>query len=942
VLFLAGAAPAASPPDIAFFEKHIRPILVEQCYECHSATSKKLKAGLRLDYRGGWEKGGESGPALIPGKPEESRLIDAIRYRNPDLEMPPDGALPQEIVARFEEWIRRGAPDPRDRGGPLITETKGLDLEKGRRFWSFLPLADPQAPKIRDRTWPHDPIDHFILARLDAKNLQPSADASPHTLLRRLHLDLTGLPPSVEEIERFLAHYQTNPRAAIEAKVDQLLSDPAFGERWGRHWLDLARYADSTGGGRAIPLPDAWRYRDYVIEAFSKDRPLDQLIREHIAGDLLPSDDPETKLRNMTATGFLVLGPHNYENQDKELLELEIIDEQLDTIGRSFLGMTIGCARCHDHKFDPIPTSDYYAMAGIFKSTTFVKHSNVSAWHTEKLPLSQTDQKLKEAADKEIKVFDKKLKSAKAELRKLDPKQESRPKFVSVSALPGIVLDNRSAVLVGEWMRSQSASRWVGDEYVHDKSAKKTEKSATFHPEIPKTGRYEVRLSYSAGNNRPKNVPVFIRHAKGEAKVIVNQQKPPSHDKLFHTLGSYEFEAGKSSSVRISNQGTAGAVIVDALQLLPEGFEIPAPDPKEKSAPPELPDHKARIAELKKSIGELEKNLKQLRSKLPKARSIMAVKDGKPADTRVRVRGMARNFGDEVARGVLRVTRPKDAPFKIASGSGRRELADWIASSDNPLTPRVLANRIWLHLLGYGLVRTPDNFGVTGSAPTHPALLDHLARRLVEGEWSTKNLIRSIVLSRTYQLSSTPRGRARELDPENHLLSHTHRRAIDAEVLRDSMLILAGQLDRSMGGPSLPANFKSEFGFKFTSLRRSVYVPVFRNTLYEVFSTFNFANPNFTVGHRTPSTIPTQPLFLSNSPFVHTHGPAAAGELLKLPAKDDSGRVRLAFLRTLTRPPNAEELSLSLEFVRESGGGRPGWEALQRALFLTVDFRYLP
>ena len=568
-LGLLPASHAASPPDIAFFEKHIRPVLVEHCYECHSARAKSLKGGLRLDHRGGWEQGGDSGPALVPGKPEESRLLEAIRYKNADLEMPPEGALPAEVVQRFEEWIRRGAPDPREDAAPLDKPDDEIDLEAGRQFWSFRPIADPAPPAVRDSAWPLDPIDHFILSPLEAKSLPPSRDASPHAVLRRLHLDLTGLPPTVDEIERFIAHHAQDPRAAVEAKVDQLLSDPAFGERWGRHWLDLSRYADSTGGGRAIPLPDAWRYRDYVIKAFEEDRPLDQLMREHIAGDLLPYQDDEEKLRNLVATGFLVLGPHNYENQDKELLELEIIDEQLDTIGRAFLGMTIGCARCHDHKFDPIPTEDYYALAGMFTSTTSVKHANVSAWHKEPLPLQPEEQKKKAALDKEIAALDQELKAKKKSLARLQPAKTETPTEVVPSKLPGIVLDNDQAELTGAWMSSQHSPHWVGREYIHDKSEKSPEKTATFRPEIPKAGRYEVRVSYSAGPNRPENVPVTVGHANGVETVLVNQRKPPKHGKLFHSLGTFEFAAGAQAYLRISNKGTEGAVIVDAVQFLP-------------------------------------------------------------------------------------------------------------------------------------------------------------------------------------------------------------------------------------------------------------------------------------------------------------------------------------------------------------------------------------
>ncbi|NNM29641.1 MAG: DUF1549 domain-containing protein, partial [Akkermansiaceae bacterium] len=662
---LAGAALPArgeAAGDVAFFERHIRPVLVEHCYECHSREAEKLKGGLRLDFRGGWEQGGDSGPALVPGKPDESLLVEAIGYRNPDLEMPPDHRLAPEIVANFRAWIARGAPDPRTDPGPAIASEKPrtIDLDEGRRFWSFRPVASPAPPQVTRRDWSRDPLDRFILAKLEEAGLQPAPDATPEALLRRLHHDLVGLLPGPAEIEQFARHYREDPEAALEAKADELLADPGFGERWGRHWLDIVRYADSSGGGRAIPLPDAWRFRDYVITAFNEDRPLDRLIREHLAGDLLPSADEAERTRNLTGTGFLVLGPHNYENQDKELLELEIVDEQLDTIGRAFLGMSIGCARCHDHKFDPVPTRDYYALAGIFTSTTSVKHSNVSAWHKEVLPRSPDDQRAHEAAQREIGKAQARLKELKAELARHQPKPPAAKNGVAPGDLAGLVLDDTRAELTGEWTPSTSVPSYVGAGYIHDNHGKKGEKSALFRPAIPASGEYEVRVSYSSGPNRSANTPVTVGHADGESTVRINQKKPAKHGRLLHSLGTFRFVAGKKGFIRFDTAGTEGAVIVDAVQLLPPGTKDPVRNDGAKRPGPPKPAAGAgrKIAELKAGIDRLEKQLKALRAKAPKAATIMAVTEAaEPADTQVRVRGMPRTLGARVPRGFLQVTR---------------------------------------------------------------------------------------------------------------------------------------------------------------------------------------------------------------------------------------------------------------------------------------------
>ena len=387
-----------------FFEKEIRPALVQHCVRCHG--EEKVQGGLRLDTREGWQAGGDSGPAIIAGDPQ-SLLLQAIEYEDINLEMPPRGKLPETTIAAFQKWIRKGAFDPRSKGR-LGDKNQGntVTIEQGKKFWAFQPLLAPVSPELSDSNWPSNDIDRFVLAKLVEKGIKPAGDATKENLLRRLTYDLTGLPPTSDQIERFLADESDG---ATDKVIDRLLQSGHFGERWGRHWLDVVRFAESSGGGRTLLFPDAWRYRDYVIDAFNRDLPFDQFLKEQIAGDLLPSEDRFDRERKLIATGFLMLGPTNYEMQDKDILEMDVVDEQLDTMGKAMLGMTIGCARCHDHKFDPIPTRDYYAMAGILKSTHSMEHSNVSTWNTVELPLAAGEEAAILARTEKLRAIEKKL-----------------------------------------------------------------------------------------------------------------------------------------------------------------------------------------------------------------------------------------------------------------------------------------------------------------------------------------------------------------------------------------------------------------------------------------------------------------------------------------------------------------------------------------------------
>ena len=972
VVLFASPSHATSPVDdaksdahgIEFFEAKIRPVLVEKCYSCHSADAKALRGGLLLDTKQGVLTGGDSGPSIEPGKPNESLLIQALKFEG--FEMPPSGKLPAQVITDFEHWVRIGAPDPRT--SMTAVAKKGIDLEAGRKFWSFAPIARPQVPNVSDKHWATSDIDRFILAKLEAKRLHPVADADRGIWLRRVTFDLIGLPPSPAEIDAFLADKSPN---AFSAVVDRLLASPQFGERWGRHWLDVARFAESSGGGRSMVFKEAWRYRDYVIDSFNADKPFDRFVSEQIAGDLLPHETSDVEREHLVATSYLVLGATNYEEQDKRVLEMDVADEQIETIGKGLLGMTIGCARCHDHKFDPIPTSDYYALAGIFRSTSMLIHENVSKWTERPLPMTpevEAAVSKHEAAVAELKA---KLVAAEKLAKKLAPSRLAKSGPIAASELPGIVIDDTQAKRVGEWSTSRHVKQYVGEGYLTDDDLGKGEKTLTFQPEFDKTGLYDVRLSYVALGNRAESVPVSLLTLDGEIDLKINMRAEPPIDGRFLSLGKYRFDASNQWFVMISNEGTEGFVTVDCVQFVPID-EAAEPGPtnvadgkaskEDRNANKPVSDEAARAAA---EVVKLEREMKSLTAAAPDVPKTMAVDDAETIeDCKICIRGNAHNRGAVVPRGVLQVATVGQAPAMPKDGSGRRELAAWIADPENPLTSRVYVNRIWHHLFGSGLVRTVDNFGTTGEAPTHPELLDYLARRFTDHHWSTKRLIREIVLSRTYRLSTAHDKQAAAADPENRLLWRMNRRRLDAEALRDAMLTVSGKLDLTAGGPGVidPSVLKgvgtvtpTEYTYEFTDVRRSVYTPAFRNRTLELFEAFDFADPNTVAGKRNVSTVAPQALYLLNSPFVMDQAAAAAARLLsEEPSTNDGARVERAFREALGRKPtDGEKAAVLAALVRDSknadqsneasstDGRQAAWERVFQALFGCVDFRYL-
>jgi hypothetical protein len=869
----------------------------------------------------------------VPGDLKESLLISALKHD--DFEMPPKRMLPAAVVADFEKWIRDGAVDPR-RATHVVAKPDSIDIEAGRKHWAYQPLRAPAIPEVTNAAWPVNDIDRFILARLESGGLQPGADAKKITLVRRLYFDLIGLPPTPEEIARFV---DDKSPEAYENLVDRLMKSPRFGERWGRHWLDVVRYAESMSL-RSRLLKHAWRYRDYVIEAFNDDLPYDQFLTQQLAGDLLEASSVDAQRQNLIATTFLVMGDALLENQNKSQLDMDVVDEQLDVIGKGMLAQTITCARCHDHKFDPIPTSDYYAMAGILKNVQGLKHSSVST--TMEIPLPITEE-----VKRALKIHNLSVSRLQSEINTLKPKVTGNGLSpVQAKDLPGIVVDNPEAKVIGRWSKSSGVPNHVGTEYLFSS----TQGSKVIYPvKFSKGGKYEVRISGAQHANRAPKALVTVLHNDGNQSFRIDQRKAPGtfnkarSDGYFQSLGFFEFPSGQWDAVEISAKGGGGFVVADAVQFLPVDNDgkvttLQISQPVKKLSAAEQQALKTRIAKLTADLSALQKQ--------KPAREMVhsVVEKKKPTDLKIHIRGSINNLGAIVPRGVLQVANSGPAPEMPTSSSGRLELAHWIVDPANPLTSRVMANRVWHWLFGAGLVRTVDNFGTMGESPSHPELLDHLAVHFIQQGWSVKKLIRTIVLSRTYRLSSS-RGEQPE-DPENRLLAHMNQRRLDAESLRDTMLSVGGTLKLEMGGATFPANLKTDIGFRFQAPRRSVYVPVFRSSLPQLFEVFDFANPSLVTGRRDVSTVAPQALFMMNNAFVRTQAKLTADRLLSDSQLKESHRIDHAYLQILGRHATEAEVSLSQEFLKsvidttEKGRGE-AWTQMVQSLFSTIDFRYV-
>lgn len=928
----------------AFFETRVRPILVERCLDCHSHT-RKVKGGLALDSREDWMTGGDTGPAIVPGHAAESLLIKAVSWQDHDLQMPPKKKLSETEIGALTQWIQSGAHDPRGTAVQPKKQARGMSVEVGRKFWSYAPVRQVTIPEVKDDAWPQGAIDRFILAKLEQQGLKPGPDAPAEVLVRRLAYVLTGMPATPGQLDSLSRCAERQKGGVLANLREELMNSTQYGEKWARHWLDIVRFAESSGGGRTLLFKDAWRYRDYVIDAFNSDSPVDLMIKQQIAGDLLPAETREESARQLIATGFLALGPTIYEEQDKQKLRFDVIDEQLDTIGKAFLGQTIGCARCHDHKFDPITQRDYYALAGILASTRTLSNytDNVVRWIDAPLPLKPEEEQRHANNERKLVELARVVKEKKNRLAKLQDEvsgiagKQDQP--LPLRELDGIVLDDQDAKPNGEWKHSTHSRHYFGQGYLHDDGKGKGAKTLAFSPKLPASGRYEVRLAYPALAGRATKVPVHIFHSMGDETVYVDQSREPDIAGRFISLGTYRFEKDGDSYVIVSNEGTKGYVCADVIQFLPERQDITAKNPNAGSH---------AISQLRTEVQALEATLGKLKQAAESRPLTMSVREEDIiGDTQICIRGDVHQRSVMVPRGFLSVAWDGQSPIPKQQ-SGRRELAEWLVSPDNPLTARVLVNRVWGWLFGAGLVRTVDNFGTTGEVPSHPELLDYLAYQFVTQGWSVKTLIREIVSSRTWQLAF---GR-QEQDIDNRWLSHANRRRLDAEQIRDSILSISGVLDRRVGGPNIQGATSIvadsgdasavEFGYEFTDTRRSIYTPAFRNNRLELFEAFDFGDINTSQGQRYASTVAPQALYFMNHPFVLGQAELAATRALKISATDDQ-RLNDAFLRCVGRLPGEKERVLCLGHLRKAGRGerKMAWSMIYQSLFGCVDFRYL-
>jgi hypothetical protein len=776
--------------QVEFFEKRVRPILAEHCYECHSTSAKKLRGGLLLDSRSGIRKGGDTGPAMTPGDPDASLLIQAVRHADQDIAMPPKKKLSAAAIADLEAWVKLGAPDPRsDDTLAMVKAKSAIDWTKAREWWSFRPLVLPKVPAVKNRTWPASDVDRFILTRIEQAGLKPAADAEKRALVRRATYDLTGLPPTPEEVAAFV---DDKSKDAFAKVVDRLLASPRYGERWGRHWLDVVRYADTAGDNSDFPIPQMHRYRDWVIAAFNRDLPYDQFVREQLAGDLLGGEGEE-RFTRIIATGYIG-NARRFGSRVDDYPQHLTIEDTIDNLGRTFLGLTINCARCHDHKFDPITTQDYYALYGIFASTCY-------PW-------------------------------------------------------PGIELEQKQRDLV---------PLVAPDKLAEAEAAKKS------------LEKEQSRLEKE------------VQKLKDELKNIADDQKK-AHEEKIKTAekASTEFKAK------------------------PLPFEL-----------------------------------------------AYAVAEGaRREDAVVQIKGDPAKPGDKVKRHFLTVFGGAELNADDNS-SGRRALAEWLLATDNPLTARVMANRIWHYHFGRGLVPTPNDFGKQGKPPTHPELLDYVASRFRDSGWSVKALHREIMLSRTYRLATTRTAAALAHDPNNELLTAFPRRRLDAESLRDTLLALGDSLDLSPAGPH---PFPPQSQWKFTqhnpfkavydSNRRSVFLMTQRIQRHPYLAVFDGADPSTSTPARPTSTTPVQALYLLNDPLIHRQSEKLAQRVLDQ-ATDDTARVQLAYTLCFARSAASEELAAAKKFLastqarlRASGTPpeqleRETWRSYVRVLFRLNEFVYL-
>ncbi|MCA9128420.1 MAG: PSD1 domain-containing protein [Planctomycetales bacterium] len=968
-------ASAATAQELEFFERNVRPLLVEHCYQCHSQSADKVQGGLLLDSQQALFRGGESGQAVVPGDVEASLIIQAVRYES--YEMPPKGKLTSQEIATLERWVAMGAPWPDELPPESKTTSTDFDIALRRdQHWVWQPICAPAVPDVMRQSWPHNDIDRFILAELEKADLVPSADASKLALVRRLYFDLIGLPPTPEQMDAFV---NDNSPQAIERLVDGLLDSPHFGERWGRHWLDLVRYAESRGHEFDNDAPNAFQYRDYVIRAFNADVPYDQFVAEHIAGDLLtqPRLNPQLGFNeSILGTGFWFLGEWVHSPVDVRKDESDRFDNMLDVMSKTFLGVTLACARCHDHKFDAISTADYYSLSGFLQSSDYRQVRFQSLEHNREVA-------------SQLAKLDHEYQSRIASL--LESSGLSRPTMVSTDdsdrafvavdygqvseteflqdgfifgAGPRDALaatlepqEDKSLVHFPAMPAAASDAFWDGLESISDRGAGNKSKLAS----LPRSGRTLRTPSFALtsgdvsclvkGSGHVFACVASHRLVAGPLHGETIQEIKPEKEWVELNLDRYvgqrvhlEFtpDEGSQLTVYLVTQGANSEVCQRISQRAAENarrateYELSARAILSREAPTLLDQWTHDRGQLQRKV-------------MKRSELAMAMMDGVGEDDHILIRGNSSMPGAMEPRHFLEAISGNQ-PMPINNGSGRLELAQHINDVANPLTSRVIVNRVWHYLLGRGIVPTTDDFGVLGQRPTHPELLDYLAVLFAEQGHSIKEMIRSIVLSRTYQMSSHASANALAADPENLLWHYRPPKRLEGEVIRDSLLALAGHLDTTFYGPSIPIHLTSfmegrgrpsESGPSDGARRRSIYVAVRRNFLSPFMLTFDSPAPFSTMGRRNVSNVPAQALILMNDPFVIAQA-AAWGKRARLfdpdPRQSVDWMYRMAFARSAT----SAEIDAAVHFLAAEGAANDeAWTDLAHALINAKEFIFL-
>jgi len=887
-----------------YFERRVRPILANRCQGCHNP--KTGRAGLDLTSSAGFYKGAETGPIVVPGDVEKSRILQVVGYGE-RIKMPPTGRISDEEVSVLRDWVKMGAVWPAD--------TKGYSRAQNS-FWSFRPLRQPSLPTVKENAWARTPIDRFVLAALESKGLAPAPQADTLTLIRRATFDLTGLPPSEDEVRAFLADHSPDAFARV---VDRLLASPRYGEKWGRHWLDVARYADSTGADEDYRYPHAWRYRDYVIDAFNNDLPFDQFIREQIAGDLLPPPaGKNVNAAGIIATGFLALGPKLVAEQDKVKMFYDIVDEQIDVAGKAFLGLTISCARCHDHKFDPISTKDYYSLASIFASTKQLSQIEGTVSKLYYAPLVAKD------VAAEYEAHQAKVAEKQKEIDTVVSAEAARYRDQLAPQMAQYMISARrvyqdGAKVEDQHLDSNVLQRWI--DYLKPTKERRPHLEPWYQADAASlqvvATRYQGEFIAEAARRTKAQEEFRLRSDEARAR----GEKPPMPPKFLSGENRFYTETALGKGPLTFPAKEPEKLYTDAARKKIDALIVELQNIK-KTAPPEPP-------------------------------FACAVAEDQPVEQHVFLRGNPESKGDVVAKRFPTILAGEQQE-PINKGSGRMELANWLADPKNPLPARVMVNRIWQGHFGQALVRTPNNFGLAGERPSHPELLDWLAAEFVNQSWSIKKMHRLLLLSSTYQMSADSTPEKGEKDPDNRLLSHFSIRRKTVEEIRDSLLLLDGSLDLTMGGSLQKGEgTDNEFSDGRKSIhpddsnRRTVYLALRRSNLSTLFTLYDFGDATTSTEYRSQTNVAPQALYMMNSKSVADHSRSFAKQLLQQDLTDE-GRVNRAWVKILGHNATPAEILSGLQYIaafpaRPSNdeGRLLAWTSFCRSLVASNDFIYI-